>query len=277
MTVLVTGVRGRVGRGVLRLLRDAGVPVRAASAGGETDPAGGEPPVHLDLGDPGTFPAALKGIRRVFLYAHPGTAQQFVREAVDAGVEHVVLLSSLAIDAGGAQESPIARLHLEVEEALRSSALGWTFVRPGAFAANALQWAAPIRAGRGLRLAYPDTYSEPVHEGDLAEVAFRALVDDAHRGAVLRITGPESLSARRQAELIGQATGVPVAVERIGREEQRAQLTAVLPEAFADTVLAYQEQRDGRPAAPSPDAERVLGRSAVSFAAWAREHAESFR
>ncbi|MYR46957.1 NAD(P)H-binding protein [Streptomyces sp. SID5910] len=277
MTVLVTGARGRVGRAVLHRLGDAGVPVRAASATAEADPAGGEPPVHLDLDDPDTFPAALKGIRRVFLYARPGTAERFVREAADAGVEHVALLSSLAIDADDAQDSPIARLHLEVEEALRASALSWTFVRPGAFATNALQWAAPIRAGRSVRLAYPDTYSEPVHEGDLADVAVRALLDDAHRGAVLRITGPESLSARRQAELIGQAAGVRVAVERIGREEQRAQLAAVLPEAFADTMLTYQEQRDGRPGTPLPDAERVLGRSTVSFAAWAREHAAAFR
>jgi uncharacterized protein YbjT (DUF2867 family) len=278
MTILVTGVRGRVGRTVLHRLLGAGAAVRAASGTlGDTVLPGGEPPARLELGDPDTFPAALKGIRKVFLYARPDTAPRFVREAVDAGVEHVVLLSSLAIEADGAEHSPIARQHQDVEEALRASELDWTFVRAGGFAANALQWAAPIRAGHGLRLAYPDTYSEPVHESDIAEVATRALLDDAHRGAVLRITGPESLSARQQAELIGQAAGIRVAVERISRAEQREQLTAVLPEAFADILLDYQEQRDGRPEAPLPDVERVLGRGAVPFAEWAREHAAAFR
>ncbi|MEV3853795.1 NAD(P)H-binding protein [Streptomyces sp. NPDC050095] len=278
MTILVTGVRGRVGAAVLRQLQDAGAEVRPASA--RPDAAAelpGEPPVHLDLAAPGTFAPALKGIRKVFLYARPDTADRFVQEAEDAGVTDVVLFSSLAIDADGAEHSPIARQHRAVEDALRSSGLGWTFVRAGALATNALQWAPSIRAGQSLRLAYPDTYSEPVHEADVAAVSTRALLDEDRRGEVLRLTGPESLSARRQAELIATAAGVPVVVERVDRAEQRAQLTAVLPEAIADVLLDYQRERDGRPQAPLPDVERVLGHGAVSFAAWAREHAAAFR
>ncbi|MFE5048925.1 NAD(P)H-binding protein [Streptomyces sp. NPDC056637] len=278
MTILVTGVRGRVGAAVLHQLHHAGAAVRPASA--DPDTAGalpGEPPAHLDLAAPDTFTHALKGIRKVFLYARPDTAERFVQEATAAGVEHVVLFSSLAIDADDAEDSPIARQHQGVEDALRGSGLGWTFVRAGALATNALQWAAPIRAGQGLRLAYPDTYSEPVHEADVAAVSTRALLDDDHRGAVLRITGPESLSARRQAKLIAAAVGVPVPVERVDRAEHRAQLTAVLPEAIADILLDYQKDRDGRPRAPLPDVERVLGRGAVTFAEWAREHASAFR
>ncbi|MER5740051.1 NAD(P)H-binding protein [Streptomyces sp. NPDC002262] len=278
MTVLVTGVRGRVGGAVRRGLREAGAEVRAASGSPEAAGAvAGEPPVRLDLGDPGTFAPALDGIRKVFLYARPDTAGRFAREALAAGVEHVVLFSSLAIDEEGAEQSPIARLHRDAEDALRSSGPDWTFLRAGALASNALQWAEEIRAGRGVRVAYPDTYSEPVHEDDVAEVAVRALLGDAHRGEVLRITGPESLSARRQAELIAAAAGVPVPVERIGRAEHRARLTAHLPEPTADFLLDFQRKRDGLPGNPLPDAERVLGRGAAPFARWAREHAAAFR
>ncbi|MFF8410156.1 SDR family oxidoreductase [Streptomyces omiyaensis] len=278
MTLLVTGVRGRVGGAVLRRLRDGDVKARAASA----DPAAagtvdGEPPVRLDLGDPEGFAPALDGIRKVFLYARPDTAERFAREAAAAGVEHVVLFSSLAIDEEGAEDGPVTRQHLGVEEALRASGLDWTFLRAGALASNALQWAAPIRAGRGVRVAYPETYSEPVHEEDVAEVAVRALLDDGLRGRVLRITGPESLSARRQAELIAAAAGVSVPVEGVDRAEHRAGLTAVLPGPVADFLLDYQRKRDGVPGTPLPDAARVLGRAPASFAEWAREHAAAFR
>ncbi|MGW1773309.1 SDR family oxidoreductase [Streptomyces sp. NPDC002104] len=278
MTFLVTGVRGRVGAAVLRRLRAADVKARAASA--DPQAAGavpGEPPVRLDLGDPESFAPALDGIRKVFLYARPDTAERFAREAAAAGVEHVVLFSSLAIDEDGAEHSPVAELHRGVEDALRASGLDWTFLRAGALASNALQWAGPIRAGRGLRVAYPETYSEPVHEDDVAEVGVRALLDDAHRGQVLRITGPESLSARQQAELIAAASGVPVPVARVERAEHRDLLTAALPGPIADFLLDFQHKRDGRPGTPLPDAERVLGRGAAPFAQWAREHAAAFR
>ncbi|MFD4371228.1 NAD(P)H-binding protein [Streptomyces sp. NPDC058486] len=278
MTFLVTGVRGRVGGAVLRRLHEADVKARAASAAPESAGAvSGEPPVRLDLGDPETFAPALDGIRKVFLYARPDTAERFAREAAEAGVEHVVLFSSLAIDEDGAEHSPIAQLHQGVEDALRASGLDWTFLRAGALASNALQWAGPIRAGQGLRVAYPETYSEPVHEDDVAEVGARALLDDTHRGQVLRITGPESLSARQQAELIATASGVPVPVEQVERAEHRAQLTAALPGPIADLLLDFQRKRDGRPGTPLPDAERVLGRAAAPFAQWAREHAAAFR
>ncbi|MFE3129826.1 SDR family oxidoreductase [Streptomyces hydrogenans] len=278
MTVLVTGVRGRVGGAVWRGLREAGVAVRAASGAPETAGApAGEPPVRLDLGEPGGFAPALDGVRKVFLYARADTAESFARQALAAGVEHVVLFSSLAIDEDGAEDNPIARLHQGAEDALRASGPAWTFLRAGALASNALQWAEGIRAGRGVRVAYPDTYSEPVHEDDVAEVAVRALLGDAHRGEVLRITGPESLAARRQAELIAAAAGVPVPVERVGRAEHRASLTGSLPEPIVDFLLDFQRKRDGLPGSPLPDTERVLGRGAAPFAQWAREHAAAFR
>ncbi|MFE0339597.1 SDR family oxidoreductase, partial [Streptomyces sp. NPDC058955] len=208
MTVLVTGVRGRVGGAVLRRLRAAGADVRAASGSAEPVGAvGGEPPVRLDLAEPATFAPALAGVRKVFLYARPDTAGRFAREAVAAGVEHVVLFSSLAIDEEGAERSPIALQHRGAEDALRASGLDWTFLRAGALASNALQWAAPIRSGQGVRVAYPETYSEPVHEGDVAEVGVRALLDDDLRGRVLRITGPESLPGRGAGGGVGGGPG----------------------------------------------------------------------
>lgn len=232
---------------------------------------------RLDLASPQNLREVLHGIQKIFLYAQPAGAARLTEAAAAAGAGHIVLLSSLAIDTDGAGTSPIAQQHLLVEDVLRASGLGWTFVRPGGFATNALQWAPDVRAGRPLRLAYPETYSEPVHESDVADVAVRALLDEAHRGATLRVTGPQSLPARRQAELVAAAAGREVLVRLISPQEYREQLTAFLPAPLADTLLDYQAARDGRPQKTSDDVQAVLGRPALSFARWAKDNADAFR
>ncbi|MFF1921954.1 SDR family oxidoreductase [Streptomyces sp. NPDC058221] len=277
MTILVTGVRGQVGSAVLRALIDAGQEVRAASRRpGDAAPVEGARTVRFDQSDPQTLPDALAGVHKVFLYAEPEGIEEFTAAARKAGVEHVVLLSSLSADSGH-DDSPIARAHLTVERALDASGIDRTFVRPGGFSSNALQWAGPIRAARRLRLAYPQAHSEPIHERDMAEVSVRALLDDAHRGATFSITGPESLSQQRQVELISDALGEPVEVERISAQEYRAELLNHLPAPIADTVISYQAGQDGTPQPTRDDVRVVLGRPATGFAQWAADHAADFR
>ena len=130
MTVLVTGARGDVGAAVLAGLLAAGEPVRASSRAprpGEF-PAGVEV-ARADLADPASWPAALAGVRKVFLYAHPEGAAEFAAAARKAGVEHVVLLSSSTVLYPDAAASPIALRHLAAERALDEAGLDRTFVR----------------------------------------------------------------------------------------------------------------------------------------------------
>ena len=278
MTILVTGVRGRVGRAVLEQLLAAGAAVRAASSRPEgLDLPGGVEGVRFGQGAPEALPAALAGVRKVFLYSERGGVADFVSAAKGAGVEHVVLLSSFSVESEHAGTDLIAQSHLAVEQALSASGIDWTYLRPGGFATNALQWSGPIRAARQVRLAYPDSYSEPVHELDIAEVAVRALLDDGHRNTAYRLVGPESLSSRQQVERIADAIGEPVAVTPISHDEQREELLRFLPGPITDTLLSYQVRRDGVPREIEGDVRAVLGRPPRAFAQWAREHAEAFR
>lgn len=64
MSILVTGGRGAVARGLCAHLDAHGVPYRLGSRERGTPGA-----VHCDLTDPSTFPGALAGVRSVFLYA----------------------------------------------------------------------------------------------------------------------------------------------------------------------------------------------------------------
>ncbi|MEU7608238.1 NAD(P)H-binding protein [Micromonospora sp. NPDC049204] len=274
MTILVTGAGGRIGATVLRQLYEQGRPVRAAGRTQPADLPGGVEWVDLDLAAPTSAARAVAGVEQIFLYARPEGAEQLLKAAADAGLRHIVLLSSLAIDHDADQPGPIALQHLLVERAIEAAGIGATVLRPGAFASNALQWAAQIRAEGRVALPYPGTYSEPVHPDDLAEVAVRAF-DDGRAGAVHRITGPQSLSAREQVRAIAAATNRPIEVREIDPQRYAQQLSAHVPATFVRSLLDYQRERDGQPG-PVYDVAALLGRPARPFATWAAENAASF-
>jgi uncharacterized protein YbjT (DUF2867 family) len=278
MTVLVTGARGAVAREVVSQLLAAGERVRVGSAAG---PPGGfaseVDSVRADLADPATLPAALAGVDKVFLYAEPAGIGGFVAAASAAGVRHVVLLSSGAIIHPGAENGPIALKHAAVEKALEGSGIPWTFVRPDAFAANALQWAADIRADGVVRTAFPGAASAPIHERDVAEVVVTALLEPGHEGTAPALSGPESLTQAEQIGIISDVVGVAVRVERIAVAEARRQLEAVLPAAFAEFLVQAQAAAERGPATVRTGVADITGRFPLSFVEWAKDHADDFR
>ena len=240
MTVLVTGARGDVGGAVLAGLAAAGEPVRASSRAprpGEF-PAGVEV-ARADLADPASWPAALGGMRKVFLYAHPEGAAEFAAAARKAGVEHVVLLSSSTVLSPDSEANPIAARHIAAERALDGSGLDRTFVRPGYYATNALRWWQSIRTGRVLRTAFP---------------------------------------VREQVAAIAAALGEPVRLEQVDVGTHRAQLLTQLPGPIVERVLQDRGSVPPLPAELAADAvPEILGRPPLTFAEWARDHAADFR
>jgi uncharacterized protein YbjT (DUF2867 family) len=278
MTILVTGARGYVGGAVLSGLLAAGETVRASSR----DPKPGEFPdgvevVRADLTDPASLPAALAGVRKVFLYAQPEGAAEFASAARKAQVEHVVLLSSSSVLFPEAAANPIAKLHLTVERALDDAGLDRTFVRPGYFATNTLRWQS-IRTGRVLRTAFPEGATSPVHERDIADVAVAALLSDAHRGAAYPVLGAGLTTVREQVAAIADALGEPVRLQEVDVATYRAELLTQLPETIVERFVAGRGSVPQLPAEVATDSvPGLLGRPALTFAEWARDHAADFR
>lgn len=266
MTVLVTGARGAIARNVIAQLVLAGIPVRAASRDPQaTDLPGGVLPALVDFTRPETLTPALEGVEKVFLYSAPEGIEHFVAAAEAAGVKHVVLLSSAA--AAGGDDNEIGRLHLAAERPLEASGIPWTFVRPAMFATNSLWWAESIRNEGLVRLPYPDAQVNPIHERDIAAVAFTALTADGHEGRAYLVDGPGHLSQRRQVELIGEALGREIAVEEL----PRAVAERFLPTAMLDMLASGDVQRWG------PTSEAVTGRPARTYEQWVADHVDDFR
>lgn len=279
MTILVIGARGHVGSAVLSELLNSGTAVRASSR----TPRPGDFPTGVDvvpgdLENPATFPRLLNGVRKVFLYAKPEHAEAFAGEARNAGVEHLVLLSSNSVLFPDAPRNPTAVEHMRVETALRDSGVAWTFVRPGYLATNTFRWRDSIRTHRSVRTAFPDGSTPLVHERDVAAVAARALLDDSHQGRAHLVLGGASLTEREQVQIIADALGEPVRLDVLDVDAYREELRTQVPDVFVEPIIASGGRVPQIPAHVGIDAvPAVLGRPPLPFNIWARDHAADFR
>ena len=281
MSILVTGGTGGVGGEIVRQLLER--ESRGALRVSTRDPAKAKLPAGVevvagDLNDASSMERALDGATKVFLYAQGGDVSALAALMKRSGVEQVVLLST--IDVLNLKESAKhnRRRHLQVEQAIAESGIRHTFLRPGAFATNALRfWSRAIATEGVVRLPYPEAQEAPIDERDIAAVAVRALVtrDLDHQAVVL--TGPESLTQRAQVETIGAAIGRPLRVETVDPADGRAALARIIPALYVDLLIAQWSEEVGVRAEVNENVRRFTGRAATSYREWAARNAGAFR
>ncbi|MCX5367041.1 NAD(P)H-binding protein [Streptomyces sp. NBC_00124] len=276
--ILVTGATGNIGSALLGELRGGGAgPLRGLTrdAARAMFPAGVEA-VEGDFAEPQSFKSALDGVRSLFLVSRLGADADILDAARQAGVEHVVLVSSITVQThprlGPAGEN------LAVERLLQDSGMAWTILRPTQFASNALMWAASIRGGEGVRAPYADTGLPTIHPADIASVARVALTEPGHQGRTYALTGPELVTARQQVEAIAAALGRDVPFTEISRQEAHAQMAAVFGAEAAEAVLDVTGGDVNDELLKVRDTvARVTGLPTRGFQQWAAENADSFR
>ena len=278
--VLVTGATGRVGRVVVDLLIDAGVPVRALThrPGAAALPADVEV-VTGDLTVPESLDAGLRGVSAVFLVwtAPPATAPAVV-ERLATHARRVVFLSSphQTPHPFFQQPNPMAVLHADIEQLIAAAGLESTIIRPGMFASNVLfWWANAIRADGVVRWPYGAAETAPVDDRDVAAVAARTLYQDGHAGGDYLLTGPESLSQAEQVSIIGDVIGRRITFEELSPDEFRRETEGSWPRPAVDMLLDAWGATIGRPAFITSTVVDILG-SARSFRQWAADHATAF-
>ena len=192
--VLVSGATGKTGRLVVTELLARGYPVRAlardAQAARRVLPAEVEV-VAGNLRDRESLTLAMRGVRRVISAAGAGTLDENdpngpravdfegTRNLVEAAraerVAQFVLISSQNVTApdryGFVAMRPLLRWKFQGEQALRTSGLRYTIVRPGQLLDGP--------GGEQLRFAQGDALKGPIDRADLARVCVAALGRDA--------------------------------------------------------------------------------------------------
>ena len=276
MTTLVTGGTGTIGRLVVRGLIEHRIPVRVLS---RTTPGELPPGVtHVAADLTGQLPPdVFRDVDQLFLFPADGDLAPALKQAAADGVQHVVVLSSLA--AAGEKErdleSESGLHHRRVEDAVRASGLPATILRPGNFATNLLFWADSIRYTGGVDGPYPTSAQAPVHEADIADVAVAALLDERFRGRVIPLTGPQALTQTEQLATVGAAIGRDLTFRTVTPQQFTDTMSQWMSPGIIALLLRYWSETVDEPDAVH-SSEAVTGR-ARTLAAWAADHAADFR
>ncbi|GAA2997892.1 SDR family oxidoreductase [Actinokineospora diospyrosa] len=266
--ILMTGGTGKTGRRVVSRLRDKGIAVRVGSRKGD-------PPFDWAARD--TWDAATRGAASVLVvpYDKDPLTRPFVRHCVEAGVRRVVLLSGRGVDTPdyGDLDSLAGRIHVDGEDAVRTSGLEWTIVRPTWFAQNFTEgfFADAVRSGE-LRLPAGDGAVSFVDAEDIAAVVVAALTTDKHVGETYELSGPRALTFAEAATEISRASGrtvryVPLPAPEFITELVAAGWPPADAEAFADVIAPIRKHLDTH---ISDGVPRALGRAPRDFTEFAK-------
>ncbi len=281
--ILVIGATGTTGGEVARQLIEAGhkprLLVRSAAKARAFE--GKAEIVEGDLDQAGPLAAALQGIEKVYLVSAGLNGAELEAKVVDAaktaGVKHVVKLSVIGADA--ASELVFAQWHARGEKHLKDSGLAWTMLRPGNFMTNSLGWAATIKSDGAFYQPSGEGRWAAIDPADIGAVAVKALTTPGHEGKTYTLTGPESLSAAGYASKLAAVLGRPVKFVDVPPEAARdGMLKSGIPAGYVDALLnLLSAMKAGKADAVTEDVEKVLGRKATTFEAWAKRHAAAFK
>lgn len=276
--ILVTGATGNIGSALLKELQVFGAgPLRGLTrdTARAAFPEGVEA-VEGDFAQTVSLKPALQGVRSLFLVSRMGSDAEILEAARRAGVEHVVLVSSITVQThphmGPAEEN------LAVEHLLKGSGMAWTILRPTQFASNALWWAGAIREHEMVRVPYADIGLPTIHPADIASVARVALTESGHRERTYALTGPERITARQQVGAIAAVLGREVPFAEVSREAARRQMAVFLGDEVADAVLDVTGGDVNDELLTVRDTvSQIIGAPARTFQQWASENAAAFR
>jgi uncharacterized protein YbjT (DUF2867 family) len=280
---LITGATGNIGSRVAQRLVDAGArpSVFVRSAKRARALFGDDVDIHTgDLDKPGaSLAAALAEVDGVFLVTDGpdlATRDRAVSFAArDAGVRHVVKLSTLDVRTG----IGTGPWHARGEDAVRESGVAFTFIQAAGFMSNALGWAEPIRRQGVLRSSTGGGKIAFIHPDDIAAVAMAAMMTRDHDGEALVITGREALSYGEMAAAIGRAIGKPVGFEEISDQQAYARTVEWAGNGpYVDALVnIWRAVRECRLDTVTGEVKRVTGRDPIPFDLWVAENAASFQ
>ncbi|KDQ68194.1 NAD(P)H-binding protein [Streptomyces halstedii] len=275
--MLVTGATGNIGRALVEELHALGAgPLRGLTrdTAKAVFPEGVEA-VEGDLARAASLKSALEGVRSLFLVSRVGADADILDAAGRAGVDHVVLVSSITVQThphlGPAGEN------VAVERLLKDSGMAWTILRPTQFASNVMWWADAIRGHETVRVPYADVGLPTIHPADIASVARVALTEPGHRERTYALTGPERITARQQVEAIAAVLGRDVPFAEISREEAHREMATFLGDEAADAVLDLTGgDLNDELLTVRDTVSRITGSPAKSFPQWVSENAAAF-
>ncbi|MGH1384119.1 NmrA family NAD(P)-binding protein [Kordia sp.] len=265
--ILVIGATGKTGRRVVEQLKNKGIEPRIGSR--TTSPT-------FDWDNKETWVHALQGIEKMYVTYYPDLAVPGAKEAIESltylakelGVKKMVLLSGK-----GETEAEAC------EKIVMNSGIAYTIVRASWFNQNWSEsfFLEPILSGE-VALPMSDVLIPFVDANDIAEVAATVLLDDSYNGEIIEVTGPELITFKDIVKIISKASNKSLNFHDItlqqyveGMKQMQLPNDVVwLIEYLFSHVLTNPKNQ-----LVVNDVERVLGRKAKTFLAYAQETAKT--
>ena len=282
LRIAVAGATGRVGSALMARLAAEPVKLRALTRtpDGQRFPSQAEV-AAVDFDSPATLATALQGIDRVFI-SHGTSPRQVANEialidaAVDAGVRHIVKLSTL----GAPSRLHPMDWHMLIEAHLATKDVGYTVLRPSAFV-EILARAGTAVAHDGWGGAAGDGRVNFIDTRDVADAAHAALLADVNANSqrAWHLTAARAWSMPEIAGELARLLGRPVAYQHRSPEQQRAVLLAAGANDFVAGLLLGLDQvfRDSALAETTLTVEAVTGHAPRALPQWLEENLALFR
>jgi uncharacterized protein YbjT (DUF2867 family) len=264
-TILVLGSNGKTGcRVAERLEKIENVEIRLGSRNEK---------IPFDWEKRETWQKVLEDVDAVYITFQPDLAipsaapsiEKFTRLATKSGVRKIVLLSGR-----GEKEAQVC------EETVKTNAKNWTIVRASWFNQNFSEsfFLDPVLAGI-VALPRAEALEPFIDADDIAEVVTASLLDDKHNGQTYELTGPRLLTFEQAVNEIAIASGRNITFQGLSLAEYIRMLREYqVPEDHIWLInYLFEQVLDGRNSSITSDIEKVLGRKAKDFSAYAKETA----
>lgn len=275
-SLLFIGASGLIGSFVTPALIKAGFSV---STGGRRGLAvGGASGIAVDLSDFNSLAQAMQGVATLALVLPDAPDMESlglnaVNAGKAAGVRRLLWFSSFG--AKRDNQARFSRRHPVIDDAVRSSGIPYTILRPNFLMQNfTFFYRDIIRTTGTIFLPLGDARVSHLDLCDLAEAAGAALTDDRHINTTYDLSGPEALHTEQVAEQIAAATSRAIRYQPISVAEMESSLREAGMDAWFAEGLAelYGWIRDsGLGSQVTDSVEQLLGRKATPFRQFARD------
>jgi uncharacterized protein YbjT (DUF2867 family) len=279
--VLVTGATGNTGSGLVPALCNAGVDVRAfvrdeVKAQPLKD-AGAEIVVG-DLDQPATIEPAVEGVDKIYLLTWNGPTQEqqaknVIAAAQRTGNPHIVRHSMW-----GSERSRIIQQGLRVEQALKSSGLPWTLLKPTFYMQNTMMAMQTITSDGVIYWDMQDGKLGMIDVRDIVDVALAVLTGEGHVGKSYILTGPQAISFYDVADIFSKVLNKQVKyVDVPGQTAFESMVGMGVPEWIAKGFMELMQGfSQGFASRTTDNVATLTGHPARSFEQFARDYAQMF-
>ena len=291
-SILVTGGDGNIGSEVISQLSSKGdnvrivAGVRSVSKKRIDKRLDNHDLAEIEYDNPETVTEALRGIDKLFLLTptHPKMIEftsNLVNGAKERVVKHIVKLSHIRADPNDEPQINITHLHRQAEKIIEDSGIPFTFLRPNFFMQNFINFYLG-KDQSSIYLPAGDGKVSFVDVRNIAAVAVQALTaneEGLHSGKAYTITGPEAISYGEAAKILSEYIGRSISYVSISEDDaHKAIINMGMSDWHTNILLELlMLSREGYLSSVTHDVEAVTGNKPISFAEFAKEHADAFR